>query len=142
MRYPKKKERKLLSAEERKYTLFVRGFKGQDIVPFLEQRLGITMNRDTHKVDQREGPRGTTYTIVCSSQEEVKVVLERKRILKGTSVWIDRFKPRIEREIERNRVEYWKIMDTRTPKTMENIQRSSELQRHFLYLWRKFTVSE
>ena len=45
MRYPKKKERKLLSAEERKYTLFVRGFKGQDIVPFLEQRLGITMNR-------------------------------------------------------------------------------------------------
>ena len=142
MRYPKKKERKLLSAEERKYTLFVRGFKGQDIVPFLEQRLGITMNRDTHKVDQREGPRGTTYTILCSSQEEVKVVLERKRILKGTSVWIDRFKPRIEREIERNRVEYWKIMDTRTPKTMENIQRSSELQRHFLYLWRKFTVSE
>ena len=100
------------------------------------------MNRDTHKVDQREGPRGTTYTILCSSQEEVKVVLERKRILKGTSVWIDRFKPRIEREIERNRVEYWKIIDTRTPKTMENIQRSSELQRHFLYLWRKFTVSE
>ena len=77
MRYPKKKERNLLSAE-RKYTLFVRGFKGQDIVPFLEQRLGITMNRDTHKVEQREGRRGTTYTIVCSSQEEVKVVLEKK----------------------------------------------------------------
>lgn len=135
-------KREPLSAEERKRTLFVRGFTGRDIVALLEQRLGITMNRKALKVEQREGSRGVMYTIVCSRQEEANTVLEKKRALKGTSVWVDRFKSRIEREIAKNRAEYWKIMDTRTPKTMENLQRSTELQKHFLYLWRKFTVSE
>jgi len=142
MSHPKNVKREPLSAEERKRTLFIKGFTGRDIVALLEQRLGIKMNRNALKVEQREGSRGVTYTIVCSRQEEANAVLEKKRALKGTSVWVDRFKPRIERDIARNRAEYWKIMDTRTPKTMENMQRSAELQNHFLYLWRKFTVSE
>jgi hypothetical protein len=142
MSHPKNAKREPLSAEERKRTLFIKGFTGRDIVELLEQRLGIKMSKNTLRVEQREGSRGATYTIVCSRQEEANAVLEKKRALKGTSIWVDRFKPRIEREIERNRAEYWKIMDTRTPKTMENMQRSAELQSHFLYLWRKFTVSE
>ena len=103
---PKNAKKEPLSAEERKRTLFIKGFTGRDIVELLEQRLDIKMSRNTLKVEQREGSRGVTYTIVCSRQEEANAVLEKKRALKGTSVWVDRFKPRIEREIERNRAEY------------------------------------
>ena len=104
--------------------------------------MGITLNKNAYKTEKREGMRGVTYVITCNNQEEARAVLEKKRSLKGTPVWVDRFKSKIEREIERNRAEYWKIMDTRTPKTIQNIQWSAELQRHFLYLWRKLPVSE
>jgi len=76
MSHPKNAKREPLSEEGRKRTLFIKGFTGRDIVTLLEQKLGIKMNRNALKVEQREGSRGMTYTIVCSRQEEANAILE------------------------------------------------------------------
>jgi hypothetical protein len=112
-----------------------------DIRAFLQEKLNIVIDEED-KIEKREGINGEYHILHCKNTEEAKLILSRKRALKGTKLWVDKFKTRLEREVERNRTEFWRICDPRTPKTPETARRGFELQRHFLVLLAKYSRLE
>ena len=122
---------------DRSKTLFVKGCKEIDI-NLLEAKLNMQLDKED-KIEKREGLHGEYHILHCKNADEAKSILSKKRGLKGTKIWIDKFKTKLEREIERNRSEFWRLNDVRTPITPENTRRGHELQQHFLALLAKST---
>ena len=109
---------------------------------FFKEVFGELKGVDTWKVSRREGHKGPTYAIICESEEVVQRILKTKGRLKGTPVWIEQFKTKIERDIEKNRREIMALSDIRVPETVENTNRRLRLHQSFLYLLRRLQKSE
>jgi hypothetical protein len=103
----------------------------------LKETFSELKDLDTWKVNRREGQRGPTFAIICDSEAAVQHILKTKRRLKGKPIWIDVFKTKVERDIERNRREFVSLSDARVPDTIENNNRRKELHQSFLYLLKR-----
>ena len=126
-----------LNAEERKRSIFVKGFQGDNIEAFILERLGVEEPEIKWSISRREGKTGTTYRITCDSEEKARLRLTKKKQLRGCLVWIEEFKTRDEREIQRNRKEWLRLWDERTEQTPQVVLRRHNLQMRFLYLARR-----
>jgi len=130
-------ETRFVTTRDKKKAIFVRCWNGQDIVSFLKETFSELKDIDTWKVNRREGQKGPTFAIICDSEAAVQHILKTKGRLKGKPIWIDVFKTKVERDIERNRREFVSLSDVRVPDTVENNSRRKELHQSFLYLLKR-----
>ena len=115
----------------------MKGFQGDNIEAFILERLGVEEPEIKWSISRREGKTGTTYRITYDSEEKARLILTKKKQLRGCPVWIEEFKTRDEREIERNRKEWLRLWDERTEQTPQVVLRRHNLQMRFLYLARR-----